>query len=236
LKGNQGRRVCLNSQQPQDPMNTSSSSAADRVIRVFVSSTFRDMHAERDGLIKNIFPQLRKLCAERAVTWTEVDLRWGITDVQSAENRMLPLCFAEIERCRGWFIGLLGERYSSAPESMPADLLEAHPWLSSHLQRSVTELEILHGVLRSPAMSDTALFYFRLNNLASLLAADNRLEEAELLMRRVIFIHGKIRGTTGHELPETRQLLHGYARLLQQLGLSQEQIVQRIQDAVRSRA
>lgn len=35
-----------------------------RVIRVFVSSTLRDMQAERDELIKRTFPQLRKLCEE----------------------------------------------------------------------------------------------------------------------------------------------------------------------------
>lgn len=46
---------------------------SDRQIRVFISSTFWDMQDERDTLIKKIFPQLRKVCEERAVTWTEVD-------------------------------------------------------------------------------------------------------------------------------------------------------------------
>src|SRR5947207_14037075 len=132
-----------------------------RQIRVFVSSTFRDMQAERDVLIKKIFPQLRKLCEARAVTWTEVDLRWGITDEETAEGKVLPLCLAEIERCRPWFIGLLGERYGWVPRAIPADLLESQPWLREHLQHSVTELEILHGVLRNPAMGDRSLFYFR---------------------------------------------------------------------------
>ncbi|MBI4517179.1 MAG: DUF4062 domain-containing protein [Deltaproteobacteria bacterium] len=132
-----------------------------RVIRVFVSSTFRDMQAERDILIKKIFPQLRKLCEERAVSWTEVDLRWGITDEETAEGKVLPLCLAEIERCRPYFIGLLGERYGWVPQSIPADLLESQPWLREHLKHSVTELEILHGVLRNPAMADRSLFYFR---------------------------------------------------------------------------
>jgi hypothetical protein len=36
-----------------------------RVIRVFVSSTFRDMQAERDELAKFIFPQLREWCEGR---------------------------------------------------------------------------------------------------------------------------------------------------------------------------
>jgi len=132
-----------------------------RVIRVFVSSTFRDMQTERDILIKKIFPQPRKLCEERAVSWTEVDLRWGITDEETAEGKVLPLCLAEIERCRPYFIGLLGERYGWVPDSIPADLLESQPWLREHLQHSVTELEILHGVLRNPAMADRSVFYFR---------------------------------------------------------------------------
>lgn len=68
------------------------------VIRVFVSSTFRDMQAERDELVKYAFPQLRKLCEQRGVTWGEVDLRWGITDEQRAEGQVLPLCLQEIHR------------------------------------------------------------------------------------------------------------------------------------------
>jgi len=37
----------------------------DRVIRVFISSTFRDMQAERELLVKQVFPELRRVCAER---------------------------------------------------------------------------------------------------------------------------------------------------------------------------
>lgn len=132
-----------------------------RVIRVFVSSTFRDMHAERDELIKRVFPQLRKLCDERAVTWSEVDLRWGITEEQSQRGEVLPICLAEIQRCRPYFIGLLGERYGWVPDEIPQEIIEREPWLAEHLHQSVTELEILHGVLNNPKMADQALFYFR---------------------------------------------------------------------------
>ena len=82
-----------------------------RVIRVFISSTFRDMHEEREELAKRVFPQLRKLCESRGVTWGEVDLRWGVTEEQKAEGKVLPICLTEIQRCRPYFIGLLGERY-----------------------------------------------------------------------------------------------------------------------------
>ena len=37
-------------------------SPARRVVRVFVSSTFRDMFAEREELIRRVFPRLRKVC------------------------------------------------------------------------------------------------------------------------------------------------------------------------------
>lgn len=35
------------------------------------------MHAERDVLVKLVFPELRKRCRERFVDFVEVDLRWG---------------------------------------------------------------------------------------------------------------------------------------------------------------
>jgi tetratricopeptide (TPR) repeat protein len=132
-----------------------------RVIRVFVSSTFRDMQEERELLVKHIFPRLRKICEDRGVTWGEVDLRWGIPDEKKAEGKVLPVCLAEIHRCRPYFIGLLGERYGWVPDEIPQELIEQEPWLAEHLERSVTELEILHGVLRNPQMAGHALFYFR---------------------------------------------------------------------------
>jgi hypothetical protein len=129
------------------------SGASARQIRIFISSTFRDMQAERDHLVKFIFPQLRKLCEERGVAWSEVDLRWGITSEQSAEGQVLPICLEEIQRCRPYFIGLLGERYGWVPDEIDPELIEHEPWLTEHTGHSVTELEILHGVLNNPAMA-----------------------------------------------------------------------------------
>jgi nephrocystin-3 len=154
----------------------SSESENQRVIRVFISSTFRDMQAERDYLVKFTFPQLRRLCESRGVTWGEVDLRWGVTDEQSAEGKVLPICLEEIKRCRPYFIGLLGERYGWVPDSIPPELLEAEPWLKEQLdeRKSVTELEILHGVLRNPDMSGHAYFYFRDSAYVDTVAADKK--------------------------------------------------------------
>lgn len=133
----------------------------NRHIRVFVSSTFRDMQEERDFLVKFIFPQLRKLCESRGITWGEVDLRWGVNDEDKAEGKVLPICLAEIQRCQPYFIGLLGERYGWIPAEIPEELSDREPWLKEHSKHSVTELEILHGVLRNPSMANHAFFYFR---------------------------------------------------------------------------
>jgi tetratricopeptide (TPR) repeat protein len=135
--------------------------SGNRQIRVFISSTFSDMQAERDELVKFVFPQLRSLCESRGVVWGEVDLRWGITDEEKSEGKVLPLCLEEIKSCRPYFIGLLGERYGWVPDEIPPALLESQPWLSRFRNHSVTELEILHGVLNDPGMAEHAFFYLR---------------------------------------------------------------------------
>jgi tetratricopeptide (TPR) repeat protein len=144
-----------------DEIKINRPAAGRREIRVFISSTFRDMQEEREELVKQIFPQLRRLCESRGVTWGEVDLRWGVPDEAKAEGKVLPLCLQEIEHCRPYFIGLLGERYGWVPEAIPESLFETQPWLREHLHQSVTALEILHGVLRNPEMAEHAFFYFR---------------------------------------------------------------------------
>jgi len=97
---------------------------SNRRIRVFVSSTFRDMIAERDDLMTHAWPELRRFCRERQVELVEVDLRWGIAEEQSTRKETLKLCLDEIRACRPFFIGLLGERYGWVPsdDAFTADL------------------------------------------------------------------------------------------------------------------
>jgi tetratricopeptide (TPR) repeat protein len=119
------------------------------------------MQAEREELVKFTFPELRKRCRERGVVFVDVDLRWGVTDEQKAEGKVLPICLAEIERCRPYFIGILGERYGWVSEEIDPALAEEQEWLKEHREKSVTELEILHGVLNDSQMKKLAFFYFR---------------------------------------------------------------------------
>ena len=89
-----------------------------RLIRVFLSSTFRDFMEERDLLVKQVFPRLRQKAKRRGVELVDVDLRWGITEEESEQGKVIPICLAEIDRCKPYFIGMIGERYGWIP---PAD-------------------------------------------------------------------------------------------------------------------
>jgi hypothetical protein len=69
-----------------------------RCIRVFLSSTFHDFAEERDLLVKQIFPELRRKCLDRQVELLDVDLRWGITEEEAQQGKVLPICLTEIDR------------------------------------------------------------------------------------------------------------------------------------------
>ena len=135
-----------------------------RVVRIFLSSTFRDFGEERDLLVRKVFPTLRAKLQSRFVDLVDVDLRWGITEEEAERGEVLPICLSEIDRARPYFIGFLGERYGwvPPPDAYPSHVLESQSWLEEHRGgKSVTELEILHGVLNNPHMEGRAFFYFR---------------------------------------------------------------------------
>lgn len=83
----------------------------ERVVRIFGSSTFRDMFAERDLLARVVFPRLRTMVESRAMGFTHIDLRWGVTSEMSAGGQVIRTCLRELDRCRPFFICFLGERY-----------------------------------------------------------------------------------------------------------------------------
>ena len=68
----------------------------------------------------------------------------------------------------------------------------------------------------------------RLNNLAALLKATNRLGEAEPLMRRHVIVFLNFTLKTGHEHPHLSQALGNYAGLLAEMGLSEEEVHSRM--------
>ncbi|HKM54099.1 MAG TPA: DUF4062 domain-containing protein [Isosphaeraceae bacterium] len=95
--------------------------------RVFISSTFRDMHAERDHLVKVVFPELRERLLPRRIELIDIDLRWGITEEEAKKDRVLDLCLELIDECGPFFLGILGERYGWVPDGLrPEELYAFH--------------------------------------------------------------------------------------------------------------
>jgi hypothetical protein len=82
-----------------------------QTVRVFISSTFRDMQAERDHLVRFVFPKVREELLKWRVHLEDVDLRWGVTTDQDA----FDLCMKEIDLCHPRFICMLGWRYGWVP-------------------------------------------------------------------------------------------------------------------------
>lgn len=89
-----------------------------RTVRIFISSTFRDMQAERDHLVRFVFPQLREALVEHQIHLVDVDLRWGVTSDQD----VVMVCQEIIDECKPRFIGILGGRYGWTAPGHPSQL------------------------------------------------------------------------------------------------------------------
>jgi TPR repeat protein len=120
-----------------------------RTIHIFVSSTFNDMHAERDHLRHVVFPELAQRLRARRVYLQEVDLRWGVDTLSldeeiAREQKILTYCLDEARRCAPHILILLGDRYGYVPTG--PDLATSGAAGSDAPcetdGRSVTELEV----------------------------------------------------------------------------------------------
>ncbi len=146
------------------------SNILNRQMPVFISSTFRDMQDERDVIIKETFPKLRVFAAQRMVSLTPIDLRWGITEKEAKSGKILELCLHEIERSQPFFVGILGNRYGWCPgmKDLKANsmLLDQYKWLKTDIEDglSVTEIEMQFAVLRRNEHSN-ALFFIKRNEI-----------------------------------------------------------------------
>ncbi|KAK6310921.1 hypothetical protein J4Q44_G00189760 [Coregonus suidteri] len=136
-----------------------------RGVRVFVSSTFRDMHAERDVLVRSVFPELRRRAAPHCLYLQEVELRWGVTEEET--GRVVELCLSEV--CRSQLLlGILGERYGLLPPRPSLPDLPQYSWLDSAPSGlSITEMEIRQFQALHPDTAQNRMFcYFRSPHLS----------------------------------------------------------------------
>ncbi|MGB8294540.1 MAG: DUF4062 domain-containing protein, partial [Polyangia bacterium] len=148
----------------ETPGQPSGGAVGWKTVSVFVSSTFDDMHAERDYLVKEVFPRLREWCEQRRLRLVDVDLRWGVTEADATNNkRVVDVCLRRIDDCRPFFICLLGQRYGWIPrrQDVAAETSGAYPHIAGALgAASVTEMEIQHSTVAGKHVSD-AFFYLR---------------------------------------------------------------------------
>lgn len=122
------------------------------------------MQAERDYLVKKIFPAVRSEFRRRNVDLTVLDLRWGITEEESKSGKVIEICMDEISRTRPFFIGLIGGRYGWVPTAAESNfderLYNRFPHVREGLAqgKSITEMEMLYGVLDYPEQTYSHFF------------------------------------------------------------------------------
>ncbi|HPA17496.1 MAG TPA: DUF4062 domain-containing protein, partial [Verrucomicrobiae bacterium] len=134
-------------------------STTRNTVRVFISSTFRDMHAERDHLVTVVFPELRERVERLGLEFFDVDLRWGVpkTGIDGEKANSWEYCKRWIDRVEPFFVCVLGQRYGWVPE--PHEIKDNDDrtlWAG----RSVTDMEIRHAVL-SQRVRRRSSFYLR---------------------------------------------------------------------------
>lgn len=145
----------------------------ERKIRIFLSSTFRDMNAERDHIVNKIFPRIAAFCKEQTIEFIPLDLRWGITEEEQKNGRVITTCLEEVDNSRPFFIGLLGERYGWVPSTeelrnIPSNLLSNFKWVEEDIVEgmSITEMEMQYAALRNNGVKHAA-FYMRGSKIGS---------------------------------------------------------------------
>lgn len=121
-------------------------------IRIFISSTFKDMQDERNILVKKVFPRLRIEAEKRGIMFSYVDLRWGVVP-NSSPSEIIEICLSEIENCAPFFLGLIGYNYGTnipTIDSYKKNSIDSkHKGFKELLQErmSYTELEMRYNLL-----------------------------------------------------------------------------------------
>ena len=149
-------------------MHRNYSAVKGKTLQVFLSSTFRDMNAERAIFTKRYAPSLRLLAKSRGLFITFVDLRWGVTVEQATSGAVVSICLERLASSR-YFVNFLGLRYGWMPakEDLTQDTFNrfGHIINSYIPSRSVTEFEVLGGALgwnsKAECAPQSAWFYMR---------------------------------------------------------------------------
>lgn len=118
--------------------------------KIFISSSFIDMHAERDYLIKKVFPELEEWCEEYKIHLSTIDLRWGVPE-DAPQDSTIEKCLLNIDESRPFFLCFLAQRRGWIPnfdKDISKETVERYKDIAEYDGRSATEMEIEHALLR----------------------------------------------------------------------------------------
>ena len=186
---------------------------------IFISSTFKDMDTERDIIVGALKPAIERALALNHVNVDVriVDLRWGVNtqDVpeNERENKVLSECLDFIRESRPFFIGFVGGRYGWIPPKERWDAVvdsmsdEERRMMGDDISdvRSVTELEMLFGVLNDPDSLPSSFFFLRDDSVYDSIDTERRgtyLDSDPACLHKLTALRNKIRNTySSHDLP-----------------------------------
>lgn len=136
--------------------------------KIFVSSTFRDMQAERDLVQQYVLPYLRNEAKKYGENIDMLDLRWGVntSELESEEGskKIISVCLEEIERSHPYMLIFMGERYGTMmPPEMIQEMVAKKP-VSLGIDDyalSITALEVEYGALSEYGSCQNCVVCFR---------------------------------------------------------------------------
>lgn len=146
---------------------------------IFLSSTFNDMHAERDYFIKEIFPELNSWAKRHKIQTAYIDLRCENTE-EIENNGAVATSLKHIDKSRPFFLCFIGQRIGWIPNfenDIDEETRYRYPSIKKLIDnKSITEIEIEHSLfhplsqrinkneIRTCPPTKHNIFFFRQNN------------------------------------------------------------------------
>src|SRR5205814_1527799 len=72
----------------------------------------------------------------------DIDLRWGITEDEAKNDKVISLCLDQVDECRPFFLAFIGHRYGWVPGQVPEETRRRFPFVTLYPGVRVTELEL----------------------------------------------------------------------------------------------
>ena len=143
-------------------------------VTIMIKGSVNDMFGEFCYFIKEIFPEVKKLCNLHNIDIDYVDSFYSISDDDLSNNRLILSNLNAIDSDRTFFICFRGQRLGWVPNENDVDklTLDTYPELVNYIGTiSISELLMLHALkpfdkyesgelVKLPPVSH-ALFYFR---------------------------------------------------------------------------